>query len=184
MNIVLLILVGWGLGWLVARSKIAAPIRDTALDWNIEFIDASRAMVREAGLDPDTATFSDGLRADVPPDFGRRYAPVGLGVVASGFLSGVLHCAACSGFWIGLALSVPLDLPWWQGGVIVMGANALLDAAVTALAAYAEDRHDQIDNRQQMQATVERLLSELPVIIDAVANARRESPESSAGEAH
>lgn len=114
---------GWSFGWLVARSAILEPIRSRI--WRLD----------QATIDWRSA--EGGL-------LGRSLAG-GLHY-ALAFLAGVWHCAACSGFWIGLALhrwgpdyGLPAPpLPIFALGLVVMGVNALVDALLVGALALSD----------------------------------------------
>ena len=110
-NLALLLVLGWSLGWLVARSAILAPVR--SLVWRVD----------QATMEWHELTTRTG-----------RAAGAALHYVAA-FLTGVFHCSACSGFWIGLGLAawgadagLASPLPFFAHGLVTMGANALADA--------------------------------------------------------
>lgn len=118
-----LLLLGWSLGWLVARSAVAAPVRGFLLMLDQETLAWRRV--------------SGGLRLFVA----AIHYP-------SAFLAGVTHCAACSGFWLGLGLSavagdlgLSTALPAPVLGVAMMGVNALADAVLAGFLGLA-DRGD------------------------------------------
>lgn len=111
---------GWGIGWFVARSLVASPIRLVAAEL--------------AAATKDRGEF-------------RSFELTVLTVVywVSSFLAGVTHCAACTGFWAGCALALwgshlglhsPLSVV--GTGLAVMGANALLDGVLAACLTIAD----------------------------------------------
>jgi hypothetical protein len=112
----LLLLVGWGLGWFIARSHLGGLVVREPLD------DASaRAIARARARG------------------GWVWLPA---AAILGFVSGMVQCAGCSGFWLGLGLGCLWPLPAVPGlagvlatGFAVMGCNALLDAITGAHAA-------------------------------------------------
>ncbi len=72
----------------------------------------------------------------------RLNRAIGLGFA---FLSGVTHCAACSGFWFGCGLGLfggylGVQSPWGvlSTGIVVMGINALVDSVIAAGIAVVE----------------------------------------------
>ena len=116
--LLLLVLVGWGLGWLTVRSTIFARPRD----W-----------IYSVAIESTSFSLKSALLA---------------------FASGVTHCAACAGFWIGAVLSLnrwglPTVLPGVHplfealaSGAIVMGFNALADAALIWFVAETQTADD------------------------------------------
>lgn len=125
MVLVLYLLLGWSLGWLVARSVILEPIRRTA--WRV---------------DQATAGWAESV---------TRVDRAVLGAVhyLAAFLTGVLYCAACSGFWLGLGLAVlgeqrgtPSPLPLFAHGLVTMGVNALADAILAGFLGLAAKEAD------------------------------------------
>ena len=125
--LLLMLLLGWSLGWLVARSVILEPVRGLA--WRV---DQATAAWREEPARVDRLVLG-----------GIHYG--------AAFATGVLHCAACSGFWIGLALcawgesrGTPSPLPLFAHGLVTMGTNALADAVLAGflgLAGREDDQH-------------------------------------------
>lgn len=117
------LLLGWSLGWLVARSVILEPVRSRI--WRL-----------------DQGTI--GWRQAEGGVVGRTLA--GVLHYALAFLTGVSHCSACSGFWIGLALHTwgeayglpPAPLPLFALGLVVMGTNALVDAVLVGALALSD----------------------------------------------
>lgn len=117
------LLIGWGLGWLVARSVVLEPARHV-----IESVYGQTRNLWSMTLGQHLA-------------LGRiRYVtlPGALTHPAVAFAYGLIHCAACSGFWIGLALARAgwgLGPTWGaalETGVAIMGANALIDSWLSA----------------------------------------------------
>lgn len=113
-GLIFLLVVGWGLGWLVARSLIAEPGRRVAAELAKALEDRSE----HRGFD---------------------YAVLTVSFYAVRMLSGAIHCTACSGFWIGLflgcfgeELGVDSPLSPVASGIAVMGANALVDGVLEA----------------------------------------------------
>lgn len=113
-SLVFVLVVGWSLGWLVARSLVAEPVRRlfAALTLTLEERKGFRSF--------------DWLVLTC------AYWP-------TRFLSGVTHCAACSGFWIGILLAtfggivgVHSPLTPLGTGLAVMGVNAVVDGVLEA----------------------------------------------------
>lgn len=124
MQLVVTLLVGWGIGWCVARSEIMEPLRSFLAGWKARLEADLPAKVAAGGV----PGMGDVLAAAVVP-----------------FLSGVTHCAACFGFWTGLALGAwrPVAGDGLAGalatGISVMGVNATLVALVGAAAAHEQE---------------------------------------------
>lgn len=145
MSLFIVLLLGWSLGWLVARSAILGPLRDTVR----AFADAStrlREIFSETGKLP-----ADAERWQARWLMRLRWP---LNVFAD-----LIHCAACSGFWIGivLALAVGSPLPWWATGLAVMGTNAIIDALVNVAVAATHAGHAIEDAALDASETFERI---------------------------
>lgn len=128
------LLVGWGLGWLVARSVVGATGRGMLVAWR-DAIEAEWRPVADAGR-------------PVP------WRAIGTAALSS-FLAGVTHCAACSGFWIGCGIGFrwPIAGTGLVGalatGAAVMGANALLDGILSAAGAIERAMHAWADRQER-----------------------------------
>lgn len=127
MRFLIVLLVGWGLGWFVARSTLLAGMREALAQWRDR---ALRAVIsEEQGPEPDPI---------VRKRLARRAR---LRAALPRFAAGLVHCAACSGAWIGCAIGIhaPLIGAGAGGalatGVIVMGVNAVLDGLTGAASA-------------------------------------------------
>jgi hypothetical protein len=127
-GVIFLVVVGWGLGWLVARSLVAEPVRRVAA----ELVSALEDRSSLRGFD---------------------YAILTVSYYAMRGLSGAIHCAACSGFWIGVLLGsfgheLGIDSPLSPigSGVAVMGANALLDGVLEACLTIAYGETHEVDH--------------------------------------
>jgi hypothetical protein len=128
MVLVLYLLLGWSLGWLVARSVILEPMR--ALLWRV---------------DQATAEWAS---------YPARHERLVGGIIhyVAAFLVGVAYCAACSGFWLGLGLAIagesrgtPSPLPIFAHGLVTMGVNALADAVLAGFLGLAGKANDHGD---------------------------------------
>lgn len=133
--LLMLVLVGWGLGWLVARSVILGPVR-LALMGVADLLDPTIPHLRqvqalEAAGDELGAARLDLVRPRVP--LARRVL-----VLPFALVSGLAHCSACAGFWIGIVLARNawgLGPTWRDAlatGVVIMGVNALADTWLSA----------------------------------------------------
>lgn len=118
-SLVFLLVVGWALGWLVARSLVAEPVRKL-------FSSLTLALEERHGFRS------------------IDWLILTCAYWTSRFLSGVTHCTACSGFWIGLGLSawgqvvgVHSPLTALGTGLAVMGVNAVVDGVLEACLAIA-----------------------------------------------
>jgi hypothetical protein len=127
----LTLLLGWGLGWLIARSLILSAARDT-LYWWISQLDARPHFDRIASLAQRAEALKYEGHPDLRPMWMRRLQ-LGMGMFAN-----LIGCSACSGFWIGIVLArlgLGLGDTWGRAlvtGVCVMGVNALADAWLSA----------------------------------------------------
>ena len=154
-RVVVTLLAGWGLGWLVARSKVAEPVREglVALKGRL---DANLAAWRASAESYMAAPLADRDRMARPAILPAAWFAWPL----AAFLAGVTHCAACSGFWIGCALGAfrPADGAGIGGalltGVCVMGANAALDAFTGRHSAAESLAWKQIDGLDAMKNSI------------------------------
>lgn len=132
------LLIGWGLGWLVARSVLFEPGR-AMLASVADKINPALAPTRHAMA---LAASDDALsRSSAISEF-MKIPKVSIIVRAAAAVFLLLyylsHCAACSGFWIGLALARAgwgLGPTWGaalETGVAIMGVNAIIDSWLSA----------------------------------------------------
>ena len=131
-----LLIVGWSVAWIVARSAIAAPIRR----WVPALLSMPIATIE---------VYISSRKTDLAPT-----APIATWVNI--FFSDLISCMACSGFWIGLLLAIfdwnvfDVDPARWYGapawvsqhsailtGIMICGVNAALDPIVGAAVVYA-----------------------------------------------
>lgn len=157
MHACIVLAAGWGAAWFMTRSVAGEPVRLAfqALSGvlrrvGLAFVSVPLSYGPTGGVFPLTDPGSAGTRAVWNVVFSRIYALPRLEAVfawagflpialVSTWLTGVVECAACMGFWIGLALGsrFPVALEGFGGalvtGFVLMGVSSVLNPLIGTL---------------------------------------------------